>query len=291
MLNITHIILTMNLLPNEIPIKTTHLFPKLDQLLIQLLTSLTLDEWDSPTIAKLWTIKDIASHLLDGNLRGLSFSRDKFFGETPPDINSYADLIGYLNQLNATWTSATKRVSPQVLIELLEITGKQYSDHLESLDPFEPAIFSVAWAGQEQSENWFHIAREYTEKYIHQQQIREAVGSEALLTKELFYPFIDTFMFGLPYTYRNTAADLNTVVTVKVLTQIGGEWHIIKRETGWELSKVLDQKANATISITPQCAWKLFSKGISPSQALEEVDISGDQLLGKIALNMISVMA
>lgn len=281
----------MSQLTKDVPIKTTHLFQQLDHLLIELLKSLTLDEWNSPTIAKLWTIKDIASHLLDGNLRGLSFSRDKYFGDTPPDIKSYSDLVNYLNQLNATWTAATKRVSPQVLIELLETTGKQYADHLETLDPFEPAIFSVAWAGQEQSENWFHIAREYTEKYIHQQQIREAVGSKALLTRELFYPFIDTFMHGLPYTYRNVPADANTVVTVKVRTEIGGEWHIIKRDTDWQLTKVFNGTANATISISPQCAWKLFSKGISPEQALSEVEISGDQKLGEMALNMISVMA
>lgn len=185
------------------PVKTLHLFPVLDKLLIDLLKSLSKEEWNLPTIAKLWTVKDIASHLLDGNLRALSFSRDHYFGETPTSINSYADLIGYLNQLNATWTNATKRLSPKILTELLEITGKQYFEHLQTLNSFDTAIFSVAWAGHETSENWFHIAREYTEKFIHQQQIREAVGKQALFTKELFYPFIDTLMYGLPHTYRD----------------------------------------------------------------------------------------
>ena len=38
------------------------------------------------------------------------------------------------------------------------------------------AIFSVAWAGESESENWFDVARDYTERWHHQQQIRDAVG-------------------------------------------------------------------------------------------------------------------
>lgn len=274
----------------HIPIKTLHLFPKLDSLLIELLKSLSKEEWNLPTIAKLWTVKDVASHLLDGNLRALSSSRDGHFGQSP-SINSYEELISYLNQLNADWTNATKRLSPNVLISLLETTGKEYSEHLETLKPFDKAIFSVAWAGQDVSENWFHIAREYTEKFIHQQQIQEAVGKQALFTQELFYPFINTFMYALPHTYRNVNARIGTKITVKVLTDIGGEWTIVKNELGWDFSKDTDGSSSSIIHINPETAWKLFSKSMTPEKALDEVKIEGDFDLGKIALEMVSVMA
>lgn len=281
----------MTTIRNSIPVNTLHLFPVLDKLLIDLLQSLSDDEWHLPTIAKLWTVKDIASHLLDGNLRALSFSRDHYFGETPTAIDSYTDLVGYLNQLNAIWTNATKRLSPNVLTELLAITGRQYSEHLETLNPFDTAIFSVAWAGQDTSENWFHIAREYTEKFIHQQQIREAVGKQTLFTKELFYPFIDTFMYGLPHTYRNVSADTGTTITVKVLTDIGGEWTIIKTETVWQLTSNKNVNPNSIVLINPDIAWKLFSKGIKPEQVIDKIEILGDKALGETALQMVSVMA
>jgi hypothetical protein len=275
----------------EIPIKTLHLFPVLDGLLIELLQSLTPHEWHAPTIAKLWSVKDIASHLLDGNLRTVSILRDHYFGETPPPIHSYADLVAYLNQLNSTWTAAAKRLSPQLLIDLLAATGSQHYQQLQKLDPFETAVFAVAWAGQEQSANWFHIAREYTEKFIHQQQIREAVGKQGLFTKELFYPFIDTFMQGLPYTYRNVNAEEGCTVAVKVFTDIGGEWRLAKAATGWQLTKDKTKVPSATISLPPAMAWKLFSKGISPAQAYDRVEISGDRLLAEPSLQMVSVMA
>ena len=281
----------MTTLPQDIPIKTLHLFPVLDNLLTDLLQSLSPNEWHLPTIAKLWTVKDIASHLLYGNLRALSFSRDNYFGEKPEKINTYTDLVNYLNLLNVSWTSATKRLSPMVLKDLLETTGKQYYHHLQTLKPFDTAQFSVAWAGQEKSENWFHIAREYTEKFIHQQQIREAVGKHALFTKELFYPFIHTCMYALPHTYRTVYADTGTAIKIKVLTDIGGQWTIIKTKTDWQFTETTIDFPVATVCISPDIAWKLFSKGITPKQALDKIEILGEKKMGEPVLQMVSVMA
>ncbi len=275
----------------DIPVKTLHLFPVLDKLLVDLLKTLNEDEWQLPTIAKNWTVKDIAAHLLDGNLRNLSVSRDRYFGETPANIDSHSGLVNYLNLLNAAWTNAAKRLSPNVLTDLLAITGTQYREHLQTLNPFDTAIFPVAWAGQAKSENWFHTAREYTEKFIHQQQIREAVGKQALFTKELFFPFIDTFMFALPHTYRNISADTGTSITLKILTDIGGEWTIIKTAATWQLTKAENVSPVSTVSLHPGIAWKLFSKGITPEQAFDKIEISGNKKLAETALQMVSVMA
>lgn len=274
-----------------IPIPTLHLFPVLDAFLIELLTSLSEEQWNSGTVAKKWSVKDIAAHLLDGNLRAVSISRDQYFGEKPENINSYQDLVDFLNHLNMTWTTATKRLSPNVLINLLETTGKEYYEHLQTLDPFENAVFSVAWAGEETSLNWFHIAREYTEKFLHQQQIREAVGKPALFTKELFYPFIHTFIQALPHTYRNTQASKNTTISLIVTTEIGGQWNIIKKENNWEFTNDLENEPSSIVKIDPQDAWLLFSKGMTTTEALEKVEITGNKDLGRIALNVIAVMA
>ena len=92
---------------DELQIETLPLFPLLDKKLIELLRSLTAEEWNAPTVAKLWTVKDVASHLLDGNLRALSTSRDGYFGEKAENIHSYQDLVDFLNQLtdrlNLSW--------------------------------------------------------------------------------------------------------------------------------------------------------------------------------------------
>ncbi|PTS96639.1 hypothetical protein DBR11_18915 [Pedobacter sp. HMWF019] len=275
----------------EIPIQTLHLFPVLDTLLIELLNSLQEKEWQLPTIASLWTVKDIAAHLLDGNMRALSGSRDQHFNAPSKPFHSYTDLIVYLNQQNAEWIQAAKRLSSKLVTNLLQITGEQYYAYLRTLNPFDKAISPVAWAGESQSENWFHIAREYTEKFIHQQQIRDAVNNPGLFTKELFYPFIKTLMYALPYTYRNTHAPEGSIVEVRITGEAGGQWRIINTDSGWQQTGETSQIPDSTLVIDPQTAWKLFSKGISPAQASKHVKIFENQELGSVALQMISVMA
>jgi hypothetical protein len=273
------------------PIETLHLFPVLERKLIELLRTLTPEEWDCQTVARLWKVKDVASHLLDGNLRGLSTSRDSYFGEKPESIDSNQGLVDFLNHLNMSWTNATKRLSPQVIINLLEITGQEYTQHLQTLKPFDNAIFSVAWAGQRTSPNWFHIAREYTEKFLHQQQIRDAVGKQGIMTKELFYPFVDTLMVALPYTFSNIAAENGTIVSIEVSSDIGGIWSIIKTEKGWNLDKSEIQQAHAKVIMDPETTWKVFSKSWGPQKATDKVKFFGDMGLAQHVLNMVAVMA
>ena len=272
-----------------IPIPTLHLFPKLDEQLIALLKSLSPEDWNKPTLARLWTVKDIASHLLDGNIRFISILRDGYLEEKPENIHSYQDLIDFLNQLNADWVRATKRVSPALLIELLESTGKEYCNGLLQLDPFKPAVFSVAWAGENESLNWFHIAREYTEKWHHQQQIREATGRPGIMEREFFYPLIDTFMRAFPHTYRNIDADKGTAVEIKVTGETGGSWVIAKEENGWQFTT--HSTSSAYAEIDPDTAWKLFTKGVSKEEAEKRIRFSGKEELAKPVLNMLSVMA
>jgi hypothetical protein len=275
----------------QIPLSTIHLFPELDKKLIELLKSLSPGEWNKPTIAKKWMVKDIAAHLLDTNIRTISFSRDKHSLQPSSPINSYKELVDYLNELNAVWVNAYKRISPQLLVEQLETSGQQFYKELATLDPFADAMFSVAWAGETVSTNWFHIAREYTEKFIHQQQIRDAVDKPGIMTKELFYPFIDTFMYGLPHTFRNTVADNGTTIQVTVTTEIGGDWFLTRNAGNWQLTKVKTKNITAIFTIDPDTAWKLFSKGMTAEEAKKKVIVSGSKELADTVFQMVSVMA
>jgi len=275
----------------EVPIKTVHLFPLLDQKLIELLKSLSAEEWNKPTLAKLWTVKDIAAHLLDGNMRVISMSQ-QFAGDSPSvPISNYSDLVDFLNGLNATWVKAMRRVSPQLLIELLEATGQQYSEIMSKADLLAPAPFSVAWAGEEESVNWFHIAREYTEKFHHQQQIREAVGKQGIITAELFYPCIDTFMRGLPHAYRTVIANAGALIQVTISGEAGGDWFLLKTADGWTLTKNAGSAPDTKITLSPDIAWKVFTKGIDPQTALDASYVSGNINLGENLFNMVAVMA
>lgn len=270
------------------PISTLHLFEPLEQKLIDLLKSLSPEDWNKATVAKLWTVKDVAAHLLDGNMRTLASAQD-YTGDPPGEINSYQELVSYLNTLNADWVKAMKRVSPKTIITLLEATQQDFISYYHSLDLHAPARYSVAWAGEEVSANWFHIAREYTERWHHQQQIRDAVNKPGIMDREFFFPLIQTFMKALPHTYRNVKAPEGTLISVTVTGETGGEWKIKIQNGSWQFSDE-DLKPAATIQLDPDTAWKLFTKALDKDSALKRIKISGDEKLAEPIFWMTAIM-
>ncbi|HAA10389.1 MAG TPA: hypothetical protein DCE41_01335 [Cytophagales bacterium] len=275
----------------DIPLDTRHLFHPLDHKLVELLRTLSPEDWQRPTVAKAWKVKDVASHLLDGSLRTLSMQRDRYFGEAMPPIEGYLDLVAWLNQLNADWVEATQRLSPQVLTLLLELTGPMVSDYYVGLNLGQEAIFSVAWAGEDTSYNWMHVAREYTEKWHHQQQIREAVGQPGILNQEFYLPVLQTFFLALPHTFRQVEAPLGTVVSATISAEAGGTWHLTKQEKGWVLTEQPEQEASAKVEIPLDVSWKLFTKSLRPHDVEDQILKTGDTRLAQQVLEMVSVMA
>lgn len=274
------------------PLFVAPLLPQLDLLLLELLRSLGPSDWERQTVATGWRVKDVAAHLLDGNLRTLSILRDGYKGENSSGDGSYESLVAYLNKLNADWTAAFRRVSPIVVTDLLEITGKPYCDYLQSLDPFAPAFFSVGWAGEAQSQNWFHIAREYTEKWHHQQQIRFAVGDNGtLLTERLYFPYLDTSMRALPYHYRTIDARAETAIRFVIRGLACPSWELVRFDEGWSLCTEYSGPLACSAEIEANAAWRIFTKGIGRVEAEAAVRIDGDGRLGTHILDMIAVMA
>lgn len=283
----------MNELP---PILVAGLFRELNAHLLTLLRSLTLEDWHKPTSSSERNVKDIASHLLDGSVRRLSIHRDGYVSPDAPDhFQSTKELTDYINHLNATWAVATRRVSPLVLIQWLESTGEELADLFESLDPYGRALFSVAWAGESESANWFDIAREYTEKWHHTQQIFEAASKPSpIIARRLFHPCLDTFMRALPFAYRQIDAEEGASITVRVDGEAGGEWHLARNSGAWRQMAEQCGQPTARVMLDQLTAWKVFTKRMDRDTALSrftDIRIEGDKNLGLHVIDMVSMMA
>jgi len=273
------------------PVFLVDLFPGLHAELMTLLRGLTPDDWVRPTACALWSVKDLAAHLLDGSVRRLSFGRDGLPATPDAPVSSYADLVGYLNRLNAEWTAAARRLSPRVLIELLDFTSGPVHAFFRSLDPHAPALFPVAWAGEEASQNWFDIGREYTERWLHQQQIREAVGAAGLTARRWLHPTLDIFVRALPLAYQGVNAPAGRSVRIAIEGEAGGVWTLVRGAEGWLIFAGWEADPAATVSLDQGAAWRLFSKGLDPESARRSLRIEGDPRLGEPVLGTLAVMA
>jgi uncharacterized protein (TIGR03083 family) len=272
------------------PILCAHLLRRVDDKLIELLLSLSASEWDARTIAPRWKVSDVAAHLLDTVLRKLSMVRDAWYVEANK-IESPHDVVTLVNRLNEEGVTVYRRLSPPVLIDLMKLACEQSANFHEALDPFAPAAFGVSWAGEATSLNWFDTARELTERWHHQQQIRFAVNRPGIMTRELYHPVLDCFLRGLPHLYRETDAPAGTVLLVEITGECGGQWLLSRASGRWELAKESATEPAARVSIPQEIAWRVFTKGIDRDLAGAQIEIQGDRRLGDHVLKLTAVVA
>ncbi len=275
------------------PILVGQRFGELHGRLMTLLAGVKTEEWRLRAAGSRWTVKDLAAHLLDTDLRRLSHQRDRHPLPAPEQpIAGPGELVAYLDRLNTEWVRAAARLSPEVLIELLAVAGPKLAALFATLDPFAPAIFPVAWAGDEVSPNWFDVAREFTEKWIHQQQIREATGRRDLDDKELLFPVLDTFVRGVPYALRGAGAGDGAVVTLRIEGPAGGGWSARSDDGSWKLYQGLPQSAaDAAVTMSQGTAWRFFSSRRRKAELLPSIVCQGDRRLCDGVLGTTSVMA
>jgi uncharacterized protein (TIGR03083 family) len=272
------------------PILVTELFPKLNRELISLLGGLAPEDWQRPTTCSQWNVKDVAAHLLDTSLRRLALNRDAFFGVDAPKLDTERELVNFINEANNRWVQAARHLSPALLIDLLTLSEQQLFDFFKTLDPMAPALFAVSWAGEKTSRVWFDVAREYTEKWHHQEQIREATGRAGLTSREYLFPVLDTFLRALPYAYRSVAASEGTLLAIEISGEAGGAWFLLRKRESWELLLDVREKARSAVRMPQEVAWKLLTKGISKSAAAQSLRVEGDARLGEPFLNMLCIV-
>ena len=269
-------------MPNQIngtePILCAHLLRQVDAKLLELLRGLREDEWDLRTVAPAWNVRDVVSHLLDTALRKMSMVRDASFVEQP-NISSEQDVINLVNRLNREGVAVYRRLSVPVLSAMMDWACTQSAEFHESLDPFAPALFNVSWAGEDASLNWFDTARELTERWHHQQQIREATARPGIMTPELYHPVLDCFLRGLPHAFRFVEAARGTTVRIDIQGDCGGTWILIRSVSGWSFSKSAQVDLAAHVAIPQEIAWRVFTKGISRSEAIARSTLHGESML------------
>lgn len=275
------------------PVDVVTLFREERSALLDLLAGLNDADWRRSTTCPGWTVHDIALHLLLDDLRYLSRQRDRF---SPPSATGASEPAGreevtdLVNHLNHAWLEGARWMSPPLLLSLLDFTGEQFTAHIAAVDP-DALGAPVEWAGPDPAPVRLDIAREYTERWVHQQQIREAVGRPGLTGRRHYFPVLDAFAQALPYALRDVAAPTGSIVQLIVQGQAGGVWTAIKDDAGWRLSDAIAPDGFAAVILDQDDAWKLFTKGISRDEALTRGQAAGDQPACEAILAMVTILA
>lgn len=242
--------------------------------LLGLLDGLDGGDWTRPTAAIRWSVKDVVAHLLGGDVGILSRERDGF-GASNATARNYGELVKLVDRANEEWVSACRRMSPRLLREMLAVTGPEVERYFSSLDPSAMGG-PVSWAGPDPAPVWFDVAREFTERWHHQQQIRDATGSAPLDDPYFLAPVLDTFVRALPHGFRHAVAPAGTVVRFEISGAAGGVWFVHRMEQGWKLVLESSVEPATNVALPQDLAWRLFTKGVSGQDARARAVIRGD---------------
>src|SRR5437773_906197 len=181
------------------PILCAHLLRRVDEKLIDLLSSLTSSEWDVQTIVPRWKVRDVAAHLLD-------------------------------------------------------------------------------------------TARELTERWHHQQQIRLATNRPGIMTPDLYHPVLECFVRGLPHAYRNVDAPDGTSLLLEISGECGGRWLLSRRAAQWRFVKPPEGEFASRVVIPQELAWRVFTKGIDRDSARKQIKVEGNTDLAEKVFQLTAIV-
>jgi uncharacterized protein (TIGR03083 family) len=199
--------------------------------LTSLLAGLSGEDCTALTACPGWSVHAVAAHLLGVELGNVSVHRDGWaLGPAEGE-----DLDAWLNAFNQQWVDAARRISPALLIDLLDLAGRRFEDHLATLD-LDARGGPVQWAtGSEAAPVWLDVGREYMERYVHQLQIREATGRPAL-GASFTSPVLAVAAHALPRALDGVIRPAGTVAAFSAEGEGGSTWHVVRAPAGWELA-------------------------------------------------------
>lgn len=272
------------------PIDTRPLFRPLLRELTGLLEALNAADWDRPTVAGDWRVRDVAAHLLDGELRRVAAGRDGHLPPHPFPIHSSQDLARFVQDLNGLGVAHFGRLSHRILVDLLKIAGEWTADLFEHLPLRERALWAVSWAGEAESENWMDIGRDYTERWHHQMQIRDAIGEPRLLVPHWMEPLLDISVRALPVAYANHPAREGAVVTLEVFGPTSGTWSVAHEGGRWRVAGGRPEHPDAVVRIATDDAWRVLFNAVRSPGLQHRIAVEGNWDLARPLLNARSVI-
>jgi uncharacterized protein (TIGR03083 family) len=239
---------------------------------ITLLRSLESSEWALPTVCAGWSVKHVAAHVLSDDLGWLSMTRDQ---DVTGLLAGQADdraFVNALNEKNQAWANVIHELSPRLLCDLLAWVGREMDAHYATLDLAGRGF--VRWAGGEVPQ-WFDVAQDLSEHWLHEQQIREAVDRPTPDDPYL-RAVLRTLVWALPHHYRTVSAPEGVTLSIEMTGAAGGHWTLTRGAAGWQLNERQATSRDARVVVTADAAWRLFAGALAGAGAIH---VDGDARL------------
>jgi uncharacterized protein (TIGR03083 family) len=260
------------------------------QALLDVLSTLTPGEWAAPTECPEWTVQGVALHVLGDDLSLLARQRDQvvqgliLYGRSHPDL----DFRQLLDGFNEQWVIAATFLSPRLIIELLEMSGRETGVFYRDVDPGRLGEPVGLFAGTDASPYWQIAAREYLERWTHQQQIRRALGRPDL-GRDFLAVAGAVVAHVLAAHARLLAMELGTTVVFEIRDV--GIWTVQVDPTGSVVFEGAVSSPDVTLGLDADAATLVLSRGLPASEVPPKLHATGSKQLGAALVQGFAALA
>lgn len=276
-------------IPGSPPRRFAPLFQLERSRLLELLQSLVPEEWSHTTACPDWNVLDLAIHLLGGDFSLLSWQRDDYHG-TPalPGLDEHG-FIDWLDGLQMEWVHAARRLSPRLVTDVLAWTDQQIVALVDAQNPSALSA-SVTWASDDLVPVWLDQGRELTERWIHRQQLLEAVGRPSDLRADLAVPVLDTLRWAYPYRLSRSGWPADSIIAIIVMGPEHDEiWRLRSDGSSWAFDSAANGVVVAQMDLTAEQAWRLLTNNYR-AQDHGNIQVSGDHELVDVLIRARSII-
>lgn len=246
--------------------------------LLRLLDGLDESQWGRPTRCPGWSILDLAVHLVGDDLSFVSWQRDSHHGTAPPDGLDGDGFITWLDELQVEWVRAARRLSPRLAVELLTWLGDAVIETVRAQDP-SAVDANVSWASWDPVPRWLDHGRELTERWIHRQQILDALGRPTDSEPETLRRVLDVLRWAFPLGLRAQPVQNAARVLVSVEgSQWSESWTLVADGDRWRFADGSAETVHAQLRVTAEQAWRLLTNNLEPAIHGEPVTVGDPRL-------------
>jgi len=227
-----------------------NLVESLNAKLIELLSGLTVEQWNKNTSHQNLTVKDIAIQLLDESKQNLLLVLNA--NDVAPNSYEGFDPVEYLAELQI-------------------IQGQ--------LTPFLNDLSMLKNRDESQAVNRPDFLEIYSKNWLYQQQIRQALSATLLLGIDYYLPFLNYCMRSLPSHLANDCSENKQIISIEIVAETKMIWQLMWNKQCWVFTEN-QVHVDTHIYIDQNIAWILFSGGIDIHEASQYWQVIGNQELG-----------
>ncbi len=236
-----------------------------------------------PTILPSWKINNVISHLAGNALYKTSDIR-KMKHPRKKSLIDFSTLANIINASNEKWVEMLNSLDKNTLLDLYNFAYDTMLREFEGIqDLNEPAVHDVLWYSDEISPWWLDISREYTELWMHTAQISSYLDLPFPFEKQYSSAFFEICLLAIRRLYRTEEDE------IVIAVHIGTQEYILSSREGHLDTEVI-KPINASISMSDDVAWKIFSGIKLITNEINSIKIEGNTEIGRKLLDIESVM-